>query len=85
MFSVSVEECLARIEGVLEQMGKRVSRLENEVSHLRNEISELRREIFEFRREFIGWIKWLLGIVIGMWISIMCTLIPILLKLLGLI
>ena len=67
---MSLEDGIARIEkgisylrGVVEQMGKRLGRLENEIVHLRKDIGDLR----------------------GTWITIFYTLLPILLKLLGLL
>jgi len=79
---MSLEDRIARIEkdisylrGVVEQMDKRLSRLENEVTHLRKEISSLRDIMWsQFR--------WLIGLILGMWIIISCMLLPILLKLL---
>lgn len=70
-FMVSIEERVAKIKGILEQMNERISKLENEVSHLRSEMHS------QFR--------WLTGLILGMWITVICTLIPILLRLLGVI
>ena len=66
-----LKEQFAYLRGIVEQMNKRLSRLENEVVHLRDEI----------RSQF----RWTIGLILGMWVSVMCTLIPILLKLLGLL
>jgi len=79
---LALEERIARIEGILEQMDKRLSRLENEVSHLREEMNN-RFDLLNGRIDSL--FKWLVGLIIAMWTTIMCTLIPILLKLLGVI
>jgi peptidoglycan hydrolase CwlO-like protein len=51
----SLEERVARIEGILEQMDKRLNHLENEIRDLRayveSEIKSLRGEIGDLRRD----------------------------------
>ena len=75
---MSLEERVARIEGILEQMDKRLTRLENEVSHLREEINSLRREVREeinsLRDMVWSQFKWTIGILITMWITIIITI-----------
>jgi len=75
---MSLEERIARIEGILEQMDKRLTRLENEVSHLREEINSLRREVREeinsLRDMVWSQFKWTIGILITMWITIIITI-----------
>ena len=73
-----IEQELAYVKGVLEQMDKRLTRLENEVAHLREEVRELNKRLDTL-------LRWVIGLILGMWTSIMCTLVPILLKLLGVI
>jgi len=58
-----IEKDNSYLRGVVEQMDKRLSRLENEATHLRKDIGDLR----------------------GTWITIFYALLPILLKLLGLL
>jgi chaperonin cofactor prefoldin len=122
---MSLEERVARIEGILEQMDKRLNHIESDIVGLRTEIRELRSDIYKrlddlreemnsrfdglrgemnnrFRdmnerfntleRRFDGlnsrfdsFLKWIIGLILGMWTSIMLTLIPILLKILGVI
>jgi flagellar biosynthesis chaperone FliJ len=53
---VSLEERVARIEGFLEQMDKRLN-------HLESEVRELRRDL---NNRFF----WLLGVQISMWVTI---------------
>ena len=86
---MSLEERVARIEGILEQMDKRLTKLENEVSRLREEmggeINSLRGEVNSLRREVreeinslrdMVWsqFKWTIGILITMWITIIITI-----------
>jgi chaperonin cofactor prefoldin len=125
MVTLSLEERVARIEGILEQMDKRLNHIESDIIGLRAEIRELRSEMYSrfddlrgemnsrfdslrdemnnrFRemnerfntleRRFDGlnsrfdsFLKWIIGLILGMWTSIMITLIPILLKILGVI
>jgi len=66
---MSLEERLTKVEGILEQMDRRLNHVETEISDLRSEI----RSLF----------RWVIGLILGMWVTIMMTLIPILLKLLG--
>jgi len=54
--AVSLEERVARIEGFLEQMDKRLN-------HLEGEVRELRRDL---NNRFF----WLLGVQISMWVTI---------------
>jgi tetrahydromethanopterin S-methyltransferase subunit G len=104
---LGLEERVARIEGVLEQIDKRLNHIESDVAGRRAEIRELRGEMYKrfddlredvnsgFRemderlnildRRFGSFLKWIIGLILGMWTSIMMTLIPILLKILGVI
>ena len=78
-----MEERVAKIEGVLEQMDRRLNHIEAEISDSRREISDVRREISDVRRGMESLFKWTVGLILGMWITVMVTLIPILLKILG--
>ena len=73
---VGVEKELSYLRGAVEQMDKRLTKLENEVAHLRE---ELRSEIREVRSRL--W--WVIGILVSMWSSTIALLIAILLKLIG--
>jgi hypothetical protein len=66
---MSLEERVAKIEGILEQMDKRLNHIESNMINLNKRIDSL--------------FKWLIGLILGMWTTIMITLIPILLKILG--
>ncbi|MFQ5686153.1 MAG: hypothetical protein ACE5GV_05775 [Candidatus Scalindua sp.] len=66
-----IEERQAKIEGILEQIDKRLSSLENE---FRNEIPQIRNEISQIRNEMTSLFKWSIGIMITMWITIIVTI-----------
>jgi hypothetical protein len=57
---VSLEERVARIEGILEQMDRRLN-------HIETELGELRREL---NSRFL----WLLGVQISMWVTIILAI-----------
>jgi len=65
--AVSLEERVARIEGILEQVDKRLNHLESGISELRDEIRELRRDL---NNRFF----WLLGVQISMWVTIILAI-----------
>ena len=67
---------VARIEGVLEEMSKRLNHIESGVANLRGEVKS---EISSLR----GLFRWSVGLMLGMWIIIQAALIPILLRILG--
>jgi len=73
-----MEERIARIEGILEQMDKRMNHMETEVRELRvyveAEIRELRRELDELRRDLNTRFFWLLGVQISMWVTIILAI-----------
>jgi hypothetical protein len=58
--AVSLEERVARIEGILEQVDKRLN-------HLESEVRELRRDL---NNRFF----WLLGVQISMWVTIILAI-----------
>ena len=70
-----LEQRLARIEGILEQMDKRLGdmnrRIEGLDKSLNNRIDDLKSDL-----------RWFMGISIGIWVSIV---IPMLLRFLGVI
>lgn len=75
-------ERVARVEGIVEQMDKRLNHIETELRDFRKEdfgeISSLRRKVFSeitgLRREFNTRFYWLIGIQISMWITIILTI-----------
>jgi hypothetical protein len=67
----SLEERIARIEGILDQMDKRLNHVESEVRDLR---SELRSEIRDLKRDLNYRFYWLLGVQLSMWVTIILTI-----------
>ena len=74
----SLEERVARIEGILEQMDKRLNHLESEIRYLRayveSEIKGLRGEIGDLRRDLNNRFLWMLGVQITMWVTIILAI-----------
>ncbi len=74
-----LEERTAKIEGLLEQMDKRLDRVEVGIIDLKNEIksdmgrleTNLRAEISKLDSKFM----WLIGIIIGTWVTTILTII----------
>lgn len=74
-----LEERTAKIEGILEQMDKRLDRVEVGIIDLKNEIksdmgrleTNLRAEISKLDSKFM----WLIGIIIGTWVTTILTII----------
>lgn len=79
MFVPELEERQAKIEGVLEQIDKRVGRLESELIRVENKIDFLDSKVDSVRSELHGKLdsnfRWLVGIMITMWITIIMTII----------
>ncbi len=73
-----MEERVARIEGILEQMDKRLNHLESEIRDLRayveSEIKGLRGEIGDLRRDLNNRFLWILGVQITMWVTIILAI-----------
>jgi predicted nucleic acid-binding Zn-ribbon protein len=78
----SLEERVARIEGILEQVDKRLNHLESEIRDLRayveGEIKGLRNEIMDeiggLRRDLNNRFLWMLGVQITMWVTIILVI-----------
>lgn len=64
---MSLEERVARIEGIVEQMDKRLNHLETEIRELREELRDLREDL---NNRFL----WLLGVQISMWVTIILAI-----------
>ncbi len=81
-----LEERTAKVEGILEQMDKRLDRVEVGIVDLKNEFKsdmeklELRIEKLETKVD--SQFKWLIGIIIGTWITTMSALITTMLTIL---
>jgi hypothetical protein len=74
----SLEERVARIEGILERMDKRLNHLESEIRDLRayfeGETKSLRGEIGDLRRDLNNRFLWMLGVQITMWVTIILAI-----------
>jgi hypothetical protein len=74
----SLEERVARIEGILGQMDKRLNHLESEIRDLRvyveSEIKSLRGVIGGLRRDLNNRFLWILGVQITMWVTIVLAI-----------
>jgi len=74
----SPEERVAKIEGILEQMDKRLNHLESEIRNLRvyveSEIRNLRGEIGDLGRDLNNRFLWMLGVQITMWVTIILAI-----------
>ncbi|HHT9132096.1 MAG TPA: hypothetical protein ACFYED_06385 [Candidatus Tripitaka californicus] len=69
-----LEERQAKVEGILEQVEKRVSNIELAIMELRKEIAELRREISDIRKEMSSNFRWLVGIMLTTWVTIILAI-----------
>jgi len=72
-----LEQRLAKIEGILEQMDKRISNLEHDFREFRGEVD---KRLMELRHEINSNLKWTIGVMVSLWLS---AVIPMLLKILG--
>jgi len=75
---VNLGECVARIEGILEQMDKRLNHLESELRDLSKRLESLRNELYgeirDLRKALDYRFYWLLGVQISMWVTIILTI-----------
>ncbi|UXD22109.1 hypothetical protein IPA_01715 [Ignicoccus pacificus DSM 13166] len=76
-----------KIEGVRrefkEEMESLRAEFREEIREVRGEINELRREINELRNQFNTMLKWMIGLMASMWISIVIGIIVALIKMGG--
>jgi uncharacterized coiled-coil protein SlyX len=67
----ALRERVARVEGIVEQMDKRLN-------HIETELREFRREVFtelsSLRRELSTRFYWLIGVQISMWVTIILAI-----------
>ena len=68
MAEAGVGERLARVEGILEQMDRRLNHIESDLEDIRADIRSLDTKI---DRNF----RWTLGILIPLWITIIVAII----------
>jgi hypothetical protein len=62
---------VARIEGIVEQMDKRLNHIESELRDLRSEMSG---EIRDLRKDLNNRFFWLLSVQISMWVTIILAI-----------
>jgi tetrahydromethanopterin S-methyltransferase subunit B len=74
-----LEERMARIEGIVEQMNERLNHLETLLGQFRgeveSEIGSLRGEIGSLRVELSSQFRWTLGLLITMWITLILAIV----------
>lgn len=78
-----LEERQTKIEGVLEQIDKRVGRLESDITRLEDKVevgfakldAKLDTKIDSVRNEVHVNFRWLVGIMITMWVTMILTII----------
>jgi tetrahydromethanopterin S-methyltransferase subunit G len=63
----TTEERTARVEGILEQMDKRLTNIEGEIVRINHQFEQVNNRIDQ---KF----NWLMGIMITMWISLIITM-----------
>jgi len=68
-----------------EDIEKLRSEFRNEMYQFRNELNQFRSELNQLRSEVHSNFRWIIGLIFGMWTSMMVCLIPILLKMIGMI
>ncbi|HID90345.1 TPA: hypothetical protein EYP44_00090 [Candidatus Bathyarchaeota archaeon] len=69
--AAELRERLAKVEGRLEEISDRLNHIEAEIVELRGRIRSL--------------LRWTVGLILAMWVTVMMTLVPILLRTLGVI
>jgi predicted nucleic acid-binding Zn-ribbon protein len=62
-----LEERIARIEGIMEQMSERLNHIDTEISELRKHIDS---EIGELR----GSDRWIIGLLFFMWVTMIVSI-----------
>jgi uncharacterized coiled-coil DUF342 family protein len=72
----------AEIRELRSEMYSRFNDLREEMN---NRFREMNERFNTLDRRFDSFLRWIIGLILGMWTSIMITLIPILLKILGVI
>ena len=66
-----LEERQARMEGILEQMDKRISSLEE---RLEAGLNSLRAEMGSLRTEMHSNFRWMVGIMVTAWVTLMVAI-----------
>ena len=73
-----MEERLARLEGVVEQMDRRLSSIEDRLSHLESRLEGLEFELSRVRVELSEKVdrsfRWTIGVMTTMWATIIAAM-----------
>lgn len=84
---VKLREDVSSLKALFSEVGLRLNHLEEDVRELRADIKALNNRIDTDIKALNGRIdslfRWTVGMILGMWVTVMMTLIPILLKILG--
>ena len=82
-----VEELSKRIDDLRSDMNARLSELRNDMNHrlaeLCERISRLEARVDLLSDKLDRNFRWTVGMLLGVWATVVCTLVPLLLKLLG--
>lgn len=76
----TMDERVAHIEGTLEQMNQHLGRQEDRMDRIEAQIQELRADMRNEIREVRSRIWWLVGIMVGTWVTTIGMLVAILVK-----
>jgi len=71
---LGLEERVARIEGILEQMDKRFDQVDKRISEFREDFNARLNHLETELRELGNRIWWVIGIQISMWVTIMLAI-----------
>jgi tetrahydromethanopterin S-methyltransferase subunit B len=73
---VQLEERVAKIEGIIEQMNERLNHIETDLGTLREETkSEIRDLRSDLTHKIESNFKWTIGLMLTMWVTIILTII----------
>ena len=71
---MGLEERVARIEGILEQMDKRFDQVDKRISEFREDFNARLNRLETELRELGNRIWWVIGIQISMWVTIILAI-----------
>jgi len=72
--ALGLEERVARIEGILEQMDKRFDQVDKRISEFREDFSARLNHLETELRELGNRIWWVIGIQMSMWVTIILAI-----------
>lgn len=71
----TTEERTARLEGLIEQMDKRLSNMEGELVRIHTRIDQVNNRIDQVNNKIDQRFNWLMGIMITMWVTLIIAII----------